>query len=226
VSRTTEAAYGFADSIPLDPVPPGTSLLVAGEAFSPAEDLARSMVTCGADADEAVLFVSTGMTARRLLAACRQRRPSLGAARVGVVDCTGQDRGGVEDGMQVRYVSTQSDLTGIGMKFSALYESLYGDAVGGRVRTGLVSLSSLAMYVDLRTLFQFAQTLRGRVDAAGGLGVYTVDPSTHDETSANTLNQVADGRIEVRETDGEADGDLRVRGLHGRSDEWRPFSLP
>ncbi|MEZ3143705.1 hypothetical protein [Halobaculum sp. MBLA0143] len=69
----------------------------------------------------------------------------------------------------MKAVSTQSDLTGIGMKFSAMYGSLYGALEGGRVRTGLVTLSSLSMYVDMRSLFQFAQTLSARIDSADGL---------------------------------------------------------
>lgn len=128
---------------------------------------------------------------------------------------------------QVKYVSTQSDLTGIGMKFSSLYESLYGTVSGGRVRTGLISLSSLAMYVDLRTLFQFVQTLSGRIDSADGLGVFAIDPTTHDTRTVNTLSQAADGRIEVREPESEAgDGELRVRGLPDQPSGWQPFSLP
>jgi hypothetical protein len=110
------------------------------------------------------------------------------------------------------------------MKFSSLYESLYADARDGRVRTSLTSLSSLSMYVDLRSLFQFAQTLSGRIDSAGGLGLFTLDPTTHDTQTVNTLGQVTDGRIEVREAD-DGTGELRVRGLPGHSSEWKPFSL-
>jgi len=80
------------------------------------------------------------------------------------------------------------------------------------------------MYVDLRSLFQFAQTLSGRIDSAGGLGLFTLDPTTHDTKTVNTLGQAADGRVEVREADG-ADGELRVRGLPAQSSDWRPFSL-
>jgi hypothetical protein len=72
------------------------------------------------------------------------------------------------------------------------------------------------MYVDLRKLFQFAQTLSGRIDSAGGLGVFTLDPTTHDTQTVNTLSQVADGRIDIREPEeGDADGELRIRGLSG-----------
>jgi hypothetical protein len=82
------------------------------------------------------------------------------------------------------------------------------------------------MYVDLRTLFQFAQTLAGRVDSADGLGVFAMDPTTHDAKTVNTLSQTANGRIEVRDSEGDADGELRVKGLPNQPRDWQPFTLP
>ena len=207
---------------------PGSTVLVSGEGFSAAEDLARAMVVDGTARDEGALFISTNKSAKKLLAACRRTRPSLDTSRIGIIDCTGQEVGQASADAKVKYVSTQSDLTGIGMRFSALYESLYAAAADGRIRTGLLSLSSLCMYVDLRTLFRFAQTLSGRIDSAGGLGVMSIDPTTHDTQTVNTLSQAADGKIEVRDYDGdggEYDGELRVRGLPDQPTDWTPFSL-
>lgn len=228
MSRAPDADYELPDHLPIEPIAPGSTVLVAGPAFSHAEDIARSMVASATDYDERALFISTSQTCEKFLAACRQSHPSLDDSRVAVIDCSGQEIGQSSLDTQVKYVSTQSDLTGIGMKFSALYQSLYADAADGRVRTGLVSLSSLSMYVDLRQLFQFAQTLSGRIDSADGVGVFSLDPTTHDTKTLNTLSQVADGRIEIREpTDGvEADGELRIQGLRGQPEGWQPFSLP
>jgi KaiC/GvpD/RAD55 family RecA-like ATPase len=225
MSRDPGPGYGFADGVPVDPVDPGSTVLVAGPALSRTEDLAVSMVADGTGSDEGALFVSTNTTSETLLRTCGRANPSFDPSRAGVVDCTGQDPGRSRLEAQVKLVSTQSDLTGIGMKFSALYESLYANAASGRVRTGLMSLSSLSMYVDLRDLYRFAHTLSSRIKSAGGLGVFTIDPTTHDTKTVNTLAQVAEGRIDVRESD-EAAGELRVRGLPGRSGGWRPFSLP
>ncbi|MFC7077121.1 DUF7504 family protein [Haloarcula halophila] len=225
MSSESDSAYGFGDGVPLEPVAPGTTVLVAGPALSRTEDLARSMVTDGNSAGEGALYISTNKTHKKVLDACRQTHPSLDTDMVGVIDCSGQEIGQSPPGVNVKYVSTQSDLTGIGMKFSALYESLYADATGGRVRTSLISLSSLSMYVDLRSLFQFAQTLSGRIDSADGLGVFAIDPTTHDTKTVNTLSQVADGRIEVRESD-DGDNELRVRGLPDQPTGWHPFTLP
>jgi KaiC/GvpD/RAD55 family RecA-like ATPase len=224
VSRATEGGYAV-ECAPIEPIAPGTTVLVAGPALSGAERLARSIVADGVDDGEGTLFVSTGMACERLLRACRETHPSIDPTRMGVIDCSGQEIGTAETDMRVKYVSTQNDLTGIGMNFSSLYESLYADAAGGRIRTSLVSLSSLSMYVDLRTLFQFAQTLSGRIGSAGGLGVFAIDPTAHDAKTVNTLNQAADAKIEVRETE-DGEDELRVRGLSGQPDGWRAFSAP
>jgi len=225
MSFDTDAGYEFDDDLPVNPIDPGSTVMVAGPALTPAEDLAVSMVTDGAEAGDGMLFVSTNMTHKRLVNACRQFHPSLDRSRLGVIDCSGQHAAHDRDETRVKFVSTQRDLTGIGIKYSALYESLYADADRGRIRTGLISLSSLSMYVDLRQLFQFAQTLSGRIDSADGLGVFTIDPTTHDERTVNTLGQVTDGRIEVRDPDDGTGSELRVRGLAGQPDGWQPFSL-
>lgn len=217
--------YSFPDGVPIEPLPQGTTVLVAGPALSAAEDLVRAMVSHGTTVGEGGLMITTNMTCEKLLTACRHTTPALDVSRLGIIDCSGQEIGQVDAGATVKYVSTQQDLTGIGMKFSALYEELYRGATDGRIRTGLVSLSSLLMYVDLRKLFQFTQTFSGRIDSAGGLGVFSIDPTTQDDRTVNTLGQAADGRIEVREADGESDGELRVRGFRDRSTDWRPFTL-
>lgn len=220
--------YEFADGIPLDPIDPGATLLVAGPALSKAEELARSLVADSVYTDEGGLFISTNTTSKKLLKACNQTHSSLDTTRLGIVDCSGQGPIQFRDDVHVKYISTQSDLTGIGIKFTALYESLYPNVAEGRIRTGVISLSSLLMYVDMRKLFQFAQTLSGRIESAEGLGVLAIDPTIQDTKSINTFSQVTDGRIEVREPeepeDG-TDGELRVRGLPNQPSGWQPFSL-
>lgn len=226
MSSTPETPYTFAEGIPIDPVPPGTVVMVAGDTLGPMGDLARLLVTTGSDRGEGMLFISTKDTAEGLLDGCRELQPGIDESKLGIIDCSGQEMPEVQSPAQIKYISTQSDLTGIGMKFSSLYQSIYENADGGRLRTGLDTLSSLAMYVDIRTLFKFAQTMSSRIDSADGFGVFLIDPSAHDEQSINTLLQVVDGEIRVRGTDGDADGELRTRGLFGQSDDWRPFSLP
>ncbi|SDZ78781.1 hypothetical protein SAMN04488065_0314 [Haloplanus vescus] len=229
MSGSQDVSYQFSDRLPINPIEPGSTVMVAGPKFSPAEDLALSMVADAATHEEGMLFLSTNMTVERLLSACQQSQPGLEPSHVGVVDCTGQDIGDADSEAEVMYVSTQSDLTGMGMKFSSLYESLYQNHPDGRVRIGLVSLSSLVMYADLRDVFRFAQTISARIESAGGLGVFTIDPSMHDTQIVNTLKQVADGLVQVRDADADtsktADGELQIKGFRNQSPDWQPFSL-
>lgn len=231
MSHSDPSGYGFADWLPVGPVAPGSTVLVSGEQFSRAEDVARSMVLDGGRHDEGALFITTTLPCGKFLDACRRTHPSVDPTRLGVVDCTGQDIGEVDPDLPVRSVATQGDLTGMGIEFSSLYESLYGTVRDGRVRVGLLGLSSLVMYVDVRTLFRFAQTLSGRIQSAGGLGVFTIDPSAHDSRTVSVLGQVADGKVDVETTDADgthpdADGKLRVRGLRDQPDGWQPFTFP
>lgn len=221
-----DTAYKFNDEVPINQLPAGTNILVSGPAFSPAEELAQLLVTAGAKYDEGMMFISTNMTAKKLLAACQQLRPGFDSTHVGIVDCSGQEMLQLQSPAQVKYVSTQSDLTGIGMKFSSLYQSLYENVRDGRIRTGFSSLSSLAMYVDFRIMYRFLQTLSSRIDSSGGLGVFLIDPTAHEEQIVSTVRQAVDGEIAVRESEGTADGELRIRGMRGQPNGWQSFSLP
>ena len=224
MSPSSEARYGFADTVPLEPIPPGSTLLVAGPALSGGEDLARSLVADSIGTDDAGLFILTNVSSQKLLTACHRTHGSPDSSQFGVIDCSGQETGRPQHDIPVKYISSQSDLTGISMRFTSLYESLYANAENGRIRTGLISLSSLLMYVDLETVFQFAQTLSGRIDTTGGLGVFAIDPTTHDPKTVNTFSQIADGLVEVRQADG-GGREIRVRGLPNQPDGWQPFSL-
>ncbi len=223
MSRDSEAGYRFADGVPIQPIAPGVTVLVVGPALSGGEDLARSLVADSIETDESALFISTNMQGEKLLKKCHRTHGSPDPDQLGVIDCSGQESGQSID-VPIRYVSSQSDLTGISIQFTSLHESLSANATDGRVRTGLISLSSLLMYVELETVFQFTQTLAGQISTTGGLGVLAIDPTIHEAQTVNTFGQIADGLIELREADG-GERELRTQGLTGQPDGWQPVSL-
>jgi len=225
MSQKARIPYAFGEGLPVNGVSPGTILFVAGPSLSRAEDLALSLVLGGADAEEGMLFITTNDSSKNLLERCERLSPGFDDGAVGVVDCSdSRGRDTVFDA-RIESVSTPNDLTGIGIKLSTLYSDLH-DETGERVRTAFVNVSTLLMYTDLRTLFRFLHTISGRIDATDGIGVFAIDPGTHDEKSTNTLTQLCDGRIDVREPEvNDADGDLRVRGLSNQPREWTPFRL-
>jgi len=223
MSHDFRGGYRFGEGLPIRPIPPGSTVLVTAPALSGGEDLARRLVADSIGTDESGLFISTNMTGEKLLQTCRRTHDSPAAAQLGIIDCSGQDPGRSDHEIPIRYVSSQSDLTGISIQYTALYEPLAANAAAGRVRTGLISLSSLLMYVDLKTVFQFAQTLAGRIGTTGGLGVVAIDPTVHETQAVNTFAQIADGLIEVREVD--SGTELRTQGLPNQPEGWQPVSL-
>jgi hypothetical protein len=118
-------------------------------------------------------------------------------------------------------VSSPSDLTSIGMRFSDVHRSFSKRDIG-RVRTGLYSVSTLLTFSDLQTVSRFVHTLVGRIDSVDGFGLLLVDPTNHEEQAVSTLAQFCDGRVDVRD---DGDGpELRTTGLPGHSRDWRSFS--
>lgn len=209
--------YEF-DDLPLSPIDPATNVLVAGSAMGGARDLFLEML---APADgEGTIIVSTGTGARKLIDRFRAVAGDVDARRVAVVDAVSQQQGVGTDGENVRTVSSPRDLTGIGMELTDLYEGFY-DRGTDDVRTGLDSISTLLMYAELPTVFRFLHVFTGRVSTADGMGVFVVDPSSHDDQTTQTLNQLFDGRIDVRAGDG--DPELRVQGLSGQPTDWTSF---
>jgi hypothetical protein len=106
------------------------------------------------------------------------------------------------------------------MRFSDLHMEFERAGID-RVRTSVVSLSTLLTYSDLRTVSRFVHTLAGRIDRLDGLGVLVIDPANHDERTVSTLGQFCTGRIDVR--DAPEGPELRARGLPDQPREWTAF---
>jgi archaellum biogenesis ATPase FlaH len=94
-----------------------------------------------------------------------------------------------------------------------------GDAGVDRLRVGFDSLSPLLMYVDLQRLFRFLHVFTSQIQSQGWLGVFSVDPESHDDQTINTISQLFDGVVEVRVTDG-GDREVRVRGVSDSPSDW------
>ncbi|WP_115865096.1 DUF7504 family protein [Halorussus litoreus] len=220
MSQRARRKYRFGDDLPIDGVDPGTNLLVAGPAMSGARRLAIRLVTDGNDRDEGMVFVTTNKSGERLLSQCDELCGGVNGSQYGVVDCVSRQQGRDQSDDHVALVSSPSDLTGIGIEFSGLYRDVHANGCE-RVRAGLYSLSTLLMYAEFRTISRFVHTIGGRIDAADGLGVFLIDPTTQDERVISTIAQFCDARVDVRDDDGARE--LRVRGLDSQSREWNAF---
>ncbi|PSP75117.1 recombinase RecA [Halobacteriales archaeon QS_1_68_20] len=211
--------YEF-DDLPLSPIEPATNVLVAGPAMSGTRDLFLRMLAPPAGSEDGTIVVTSGDNADELYERFRATARDVDRQQLGVVDCVSRSRGLSVDGPNVGTVSSPGDLTGIGIELTDLYESFFERGVR-RLRTGLNSISTLLMYADQQPLFRFLHVFTGRISTAESLGLFVIDPTSHDERTTQTINQLYDARIEVRQN-GSAP-ELRVRGLPDQPTDWTPF---
>jgi KaiC/GvpD/RAD55 family RecA-like ATPase len=209
--------YAVGDCLPVDQLPDGTNLLVAGPPMTGKYELMTSILCDGTRNGEIPLWISTKHDADRIRQDAAKALGGDTDAPIGIVDCVTRERGDdtAEDEL-TKFVSAPGDLTGIGMASSELIERFVGN--GNRVRVGLHSISQLLMYVDAQTAFRFLHILTGRVGTANGLGFCVLDTETHDKQTVTTLSQLFDGTIETRREDGYEQ--LRVVGVEGATGEW------
>jgi hypothetical protein len=202
--------YEF-ERLPLEPIPAGTNILLSGPSINGTRQLLLELLADN-DGNDGVMLVSTDDSAEATAKAFEDAGGVFDTSRTCVLDCTKDGTSG--DG-PIREVSSPADLTGIGMEFSSLYESLLGRE-HPRARIGLDSVSTLLMFAeDFRAVFRFLHTLTSRIRTGEGLGVATIDPEATDQKALGTISQAFDARFDVREG-----GEFRVRGLDDQPDGW------
>ncbi|WP_276245409.1 MULTISPECIES: hypothetical protein [unclassified Haladaptatus] len=221
VSRPTTYALGSAIDIEgFEEVPPGTNLLIEGPLQADTRQLATQLLATGTAQGENAVVISSDANADRVV---RDVSAFDGDAdRLYVVDCTGvSGKGSFDDEPHVKYVTSPSDLTGIGVGLVKCTQEIGAGATSG-LRLGVFSLSTLLRYAEVGRVFNFLHVLTGRVSAAGYFGVYTIDPSAHDDADLNVLRSLFDAALKLRETD---DGTLeaRVVGLPNVASTWTPL---
>ncbi|MFC6974291.1 hypothetical protein ACFQL1_05915 [Halomicroarcula sp. GCM10025709] len=210
-----DTQYGFGD-LPLSPVGPGTSILVAGPILGGTRRFALEMLTAGTD--DGVVVITADVSAQEVLAGLDRTAEDATDGRIRVVDCT-QDRDG-DLGEFVASVGTPADLTGVGIEYAGQYEQVYARGFDA-VRTGIYTLTPLLVYSDdVRPVYRFVNTVASRIRTADGFGVCVIDPRAHDERVLGSIAQAFDGRIDLRESD--TGHELKVRGLPGQPTEWTP----
>lgn len=184
-------------------VRPGTSLLVTGPA-RPVEGLCLELLARGHRHGERTLVITTGTSAADIAGSMRERSGSFQPRYLAVVDTTA---GGAEvPGVTVETLSSSGDLTGISLETSKLVRSFGEEAP---LRLGLVSVSTLLMYVDLQTVFRFLHVFTSRVSSGGWFGVFGLDPEMHDTQAVSTVRAAFDAEARI---DDDGDGDVEIQG--------------
>jgi len=213
--------YEFRD-VPMAPVLPGTALLVSGPSHAGTREVAYSMLA--GDENEGTVVVTTNQRAARVARNCVAAGVRLSRERSAIVSCIGQDDRDDDIDARLVKVTGPGDLTGIGMRYSKLVEELHRDGVE-RVRTSVVSVSTLLSFSDVQTVSRFVHTLVGRIGSIDGLGVLLIDPDAVDERVLSNVAQFCDARVDVRDGGVNDAPEMRVRGLPGQSRDWAEVEL-
>jgi len=209
--------YDIGDVLEDTVIAPGSNILISGPPMTGKQSLAYDILAQGTRNDEGAIIVTTKDNSKKTLSKYEDRiNRSVDDVPVAVVDCVSRQQGmsNTEDTRHIKYASSPVDMTGIGINLSELLEDFYENQGIKRNRVLLHSISTLLMYSDLQTVFRFLHVFTGRISSADALGIYVIDPTTHDEQEVNTLKQLFDGMIEVDEQDGKKT--VRSSGLPTR----------
>jgi len=188
-------------------VDPATSLLVSSTCLTTAERFVTDALATGIDSGGSGIAVTATTEAETVRDAVYDRT-NVGESSLSIIDCVTRDRGAcVNDTDHITYVASPAELTQIGVALSETLERLEHEGVG-LPRVSLHSVSTLLAYADLETVFRFLHVFTRRVEHAGGVGLYTIDRTAHDDQSLRTLAPLFDTTIQLSE-----DGDGIVATL-------------
>jgi KaiC/GvpD/RAD55 family RecA-like ATPase len=192
---------------------PGTSLLIAGPPMSGKRRIGLDVLAAGSAVGDGSIVVTTKDDAERILEDFHSSAGGVDAdaTDLGVVDCVSR-RQGVEEltDARVSYVSSPEDMTGIGIDFSELLEEFHADRGLERNRVLFHSITALLLYSNPETVFRFLHVFTGRIRSVGGLGVFVIESTAHDDQTMGTIQQLFDGVIEVTEN---AEPEMRLPGV-------------
>jgi hypothetical protein len=151
---------------------------------------------------------------------------------IGVIDAiTKSSTPSIADTTRLMFVSSPTDLTGIGIKFSNMIETIFeGDFSEGEsglfpppVRFCVNSVSTLLMYRRLEVLYQFLHVLTAKLKKIEGVGIYLLNSESFDEKTLSLIKQLMNCVIEVKMEQNVTY--LRVMGIRGVTGEWLKFTV-
>jgi hypothetical protein len=129
------------------------------------------------------------------------------------------------------FVSSPTDLTGIGIKFSNMVETIFaGDFSEGEaglfpppIRFCVNSVSTLLMYRRLEVLYQFLHVLTAKLKKIEGMGIYLLNSESFDDKTLSLIKQLMSCVIEVKVEQNASY--LRIQGIRGVKGDWIKFAI-
>jgi hypothetical protein len=206
----------------------GTNILMLAPSMSSAEQLAYALIK--PVVGEYSIVLSTNERAAEVVdffksAGCDKRF-------IGVIDAiTKSSTPSIADTTRLMFVSSPTDLTGIGIKFSNMIESTFeGTFADGEtglfpppIRFCVNSISTLLMYRKLEVLYQFLHILTAKEKKIEGFAIYLLNNESFDDKTLSLIKQLMNGVIEVK-MDGN-DNYFRVLGIKGTRSDWQKYTV-
>jgi hypothetical protein len=206
----------------------GTNILMLAPSMSSAEQLAYALIK--PVVGEYSIVLSTNERAAEVVdffksAGCDKRF-------IGVIDAiTKSSTPSIADTTRLMFVSSPTDLTGIGIKFSNMIESTFeGTFADGEtglfpppIRFCVNSISTLLMYRKLEVLYQFLHIITAKEKKIEGFAIYILNNESFDDKTLSLIKQLMNGVIEVK-MDGN-DTYFRVLGIKGTKSDWQKYTV-
>ena len=151
---------------------------------------------------------------------------------VGVIDAiTKSSTPSIVDTPRLMFVSSPTDLTGIGIKFSNMIETIFeGEFSDGEaglfpppIRFCVNSISTLLMYRKLEVLYQFLHVLTAKLKKIEGVGIYILNSESFDDKTLSLVKQLMNCVIEIKIEQNTSY--LRIQGIRGVNSDWQKFSV-
>lgn len=194
------SGYTFGRDFPVDEIEGGTSVLIKGSSKPGRKDFVYDLLASdsGEVLDPAVL-VTTNEAGVDVAQRYRSRVSGYGEhPPLGIIDCMPNSPSCSLEGGVVSQVSAPGSLTGIGVEITKIIDLL--DSRGyGRARLVLDSISPIAMYTEPEVLFRFLQTVISYIQKTGSLGVFAIDPDSHDEQELSVITHLFNHILSVEE---------------------------
>ena len=207
--------YDVGGQLPVETVPEGTNLLVAGPPLTGKRELARSLLADGCEQGEGAVVVGTRDSVKSLQRKSPAVWDAVRGGRGGIVDCVTRQGGEyVENEDLVKYVPSPGDVTEIGIRLGGLFQHLENEDI--RVRFAVSTVSTMLMYADVRRVYRFLHVYSGHVERLDWLGVGVLDSSNRD--TFDRLAPLYDAMVQTRQS--EEGTQLRVVGLGRGRTEW------
>lgn len=193
---------------PADPDGPANVLLLAPSMASAAADACADALASAGPSETDLLLVTTDRSPDEQLAAWRRRIGDRLPAKVAVVSVGDDTRSAAAAGgsgassaagFRIATVPELGDLTGLGMRMSEALDAWRDD--GNLSAVCFRSLTPLLHSTDPERVFRFLHLITSRVEAAGAVAYYHVDPDAHDDRVAAMLRSLFPVALTYRDGD-------------------------